>query len=450
MSTVRGFVKSIEVGRGGLVRIAVLHTGGVAEFTVSDIDGDPERFNERLTKVAVARDALNRAEPVEVESEGDKQGGEIERIARLSRDALAPPNGAEDVSGVVLDVTVHSVNDVAGDGESHDEAGVTVLTLGGAIRRLRLDLQAPERAVAIEQLRTIREAAAAGSLVGFVVDGDAESRGGDIIAVSTNAQSGRKGDIEAETTSVFIESLGTISDAQAAGGLAVVVATTSPELEGPGGVVDPAAFAPAALELFVPRGSTAYALVEAGLRENVRMRLSYIPLRRGDEDDENDDEPRDHVEQPPDANRLRVSVRKGRAANLLLDAELLAPLSSASRPVWLHIDRALLDVGPDDGCVPGLPSTSLKVRSLRDLRIPYTASWIGYGCFNPGVYRIQLTSTPGSVVRVDGEEICLYDSGDGTGAVSGYACLKGHHGVVVEIPEYVCDTDFDLDVYRIR
>lgn len=449
MSTVRGFVKSVEVGRGGLVTIALLHSGGIARYTVSDIDGDPERFNERLSKVAVARDAMNRAEPVEIESEKDdgELGGEVDRIARLSRDELAPPSGAEDVGGVVLAVSVRSVNDIAGDGESHDEASVTLLTLDGGIRRLRLDLQAPERAVAIEQLRMIRDAAASGKLLGFVVDSDRES-GEDILTVRSDAAGGRGDQREHRTTSAFIESLGTIHDADAAGTLALVSATTSPELTGPGGAVDPAFFSPVALSLFVPRGSAVYALVEAGLRDNVGMRLEYLTIG-GDQPPEDEGGADGGIVVDGIDVAVRPEERGGRTTALLLDAELLAPLSSASRPVWLQIDRKLLDVGPD-GCVPGLPSSSLQPRSLRDLRIPYTARWIGAGCFNPGVYRIQLVSTPGSVVRVDDAEICLYDSSDGKNAVVGYACLKGHHTVVVEIPDYVCDTDFDLDVYRVR
>ena len=139
----------------------------------------------------------------------------------------------------------------------------------------------------------------------------------------------------------------------------------------------------------------------------------------------------------------------GAVEGLLLSAELQAPLSSASRPVWVRIDREMLDVGPASDCVPGLPSTSLRPRTLRDLRIPYPAEWIGQGCFNHGVYRFQLTAPTGSVVLVDDEAICLFPAGD-AGVVAGHACLEGDHVVTVQIPEYVCDTEFDLDVFRVR
>src|SRR5436190_22409278 len=47
-------------------------------------------------------------------------------------------------------------------------------------------------------------------------------------------------------------------------------------------------------------------------------------------------------------------------------AELLAPLASASRGVWVEIRRESLDVGPERAyCATGTPSSDLTPQSLR-------------------------------------------------------------------------------------
>ena len=56
MTTDQGFVQSIDMSRGGLVTVHVLLTdGSTAVYVISDLDADPERFNERLSKLALLR-----------------------------------------------------------------------------------------------------------------------------------------------------------------------------------------------------------------------------------------------------------------------------------------------------------------------------------------------------------------------------------------------------------
>jgi hypothetical protein len=462
VATTRGFVERIEVGRGGLVRATLVNESGRLVFTVSDIDGDPERFNERLTKVSILRDAMNRAEPVEIEHEGGAGANEIERVARITRDQLLDTGVVSLVGGLVLKLVVESRNDVEGSGEAHDNAQVTLIGLDGDTHDARLDLQAPERLVAAEQLRMLRDAQASGAMVQVLVATSDDKEGGTPEIVSVwlgEGDAGRKGDDREGIVSGFVEGLGTMlpaAVASAAGSLALTRVTTGPELSGEGGTVDPEPFAPETLGFFVARGSVVYALLEAAVRENVRVRIRYLSLlEEGDREKvvvnrdaavaEVAADYAGYVEDPDAAAEGVVEV-----AGLLLSAELQAPLSSASRPVWVHIDREMLDRGPDSDCVPGVPSTSLRARTLRDLRIPYPAEWIGHGCFNHGVYRFQLVAPAGSIVTVDAEPICLFAAGEEGEAVVGYACLEGDHVVTVQIPEYVCDTDFDLDVYRVR
>jgi hypothetical protein len=177
VATTRGFIERIEVGRGGLVRATLVDATTRTVFTVSDIDGDPERFNERLTKVAVLRDAMNRAEPVEVEHSGDGDDAhEIQRVARLSRDQLRDEGGLSVVTGLVIAVTVESRNEVAGEGEAHDGARARLIGIDGGLQDAWLDLQAPERLVAAEQLRMLRDALASGTVVQLVLRSPRRSR----------------------------------------------------------------------------------------------------------------------------------------------------------------------------------------------------------------------------------------------------------------------------------
>jgi hypothetical protein len=479
MTTTRGFVDRIEVGRAGLARIRLLSVTGRSEYVVSDLDADPERFNERLSKVAIARDAMNRSDPVEIEwAEGDA-GNEIDRIARISRDQLDPPGNVETRGGLVVRVVLQAHNAIQSEGDVHDEARVYLLTTTGEAAVLRLDMQIPERAVACEQLDMIRDAQASGQLAQFLVSTE-EEQVPTIIAVWSGPGADRPDEAD-HTVSGFVESLGVILPAGADaldGSLALARITTAPEFTGVGGTVDLTPFEPQALEAFVARGSVPYTLLEAGLRDNTRVRVRYHVAKaqaaERPEGGDGENTAREEGSTPP-ANGEEGTVRfrtadveaallkqyrsqashdaehSGALPGLITGAELLAPLASASRPVWLHIDREMLDRGPDgaEDCPPGLPTSSLQQCSLRDLRIPYRAEWKGCGCFNHGVYRFEMTAPEGCTIDLDGKQLCVYDSGE-EGVWIAYACLDGDHCVTVVIPHYVCDTEFDLDVYRIR
>ncbi|MFI6098141.1 hypothetical protein ACIA8G_21485 [Lentzea sp. NPDC051213] len=456
MATIRGFVQQIELSRAGLVRADIVDDhAGLTTVAVEDLDADPERFNERLCAVALLRDAMNRAEPVEVEFlEHDERGNVVETVTRLTRDDLSPPTGRiRHVIGLVLGVLVGAVNRTTAGGEGTDGAVITVLSTELEAVQLVLSLQVPERGVALAQLDIVRDAHHAGRVVRFIVldhggderddvraEGDedalfAVAESNRILIVHVEAEDENFGGEAAQDVDGFVEALGTLpSTGVPAGSLATVRLTTAPAFTGTGGTVGATRFSPTELSLLVPKGSNAYQLLEAGLRDNVRVRTRAVELDSGNNDG---------IE--PDQERRASTL-------IVLGVELLAPLASASRPVWIEIDRSLLDHGPDAvvGCTPGVPSSDLSLQTLRDLRIPYPARWRGRGCFNHGVYRLQLAVEVPARILVDGKPLCLLDSEPDRTVLLGHACLDGDHEIVVEIEEWTCDQAFDFDVYRLR
>jgi hypothetical protein len=472
--TIRGFVQSIEVGRAGLVRALLVHADGSSgTYVIEDLDADPERFNERLSKVGLLRDAMNRAEPVEIEHQRGEGGDSIERVVRITRDALAPVSKVEQAAGLVVDLLLHAENGLAGQGEKHDHARVHLLATDLASRTMRLNLQAPERLVAVEQLEMLRDAQARGRIVRLLVD-TAQPESPWIVAVAVDNTGEAFGGDRAVEVDGFVESLSLLrvpfpGGSSLSSNFAHVRFTTAPRFVGAGNIVSRSPFTPATLEILVPERSLAYDLFEAGLRDNLRMRTSVVLLSgRAADDQETNAAPRmmEHRESAEVTGAAGAGELVNRisslAANLAgeageearygiaLGAALLAPLASASRPVWIDISRTSLDHGSEvRGCTPGTPSSDLQPQTLRDLRIPYPAVWRGFACFNEGIYRFQFQLRSPFVVRVDGEELCLYDS-DAEGVRFAHACLGGDHHVEVAIEEWRCEDEFIMDVYRLR
>lgn len=469
MSTTRGFVSSIEVGRAGLVTVALMRAdGGVGQFVIQDIDADPERFNERLTMLGLLRDAVDRAEPVSLEHAEADPGEVISAVRRITRDAVEPALGSVRlVEGVALDLTVIAVNEVTASGERHDHATVSLLATDLSIETLTLDLQAPERHVTSAQLEMLREAQAQGRVLRVIVaSGDDERAIGErVVGVALDVSDRTFGDREVRVLDGFVESLGLLPvGGTGTASLAVARLTTAPAFDGPGGTTPLESFSPRTVTLLVPRGSLAYELYEAALRDNLRTRARVVPLER------QDDQPRPGAVADPQRavahhaaggepvlRRLAREVKPAQeedgepaALGLCFETELLAPLASAARPVWVHVERGTLDQGPaGEHCTPGLPTSDLSPRGLRDLRIPYPAVWRGWACCNPGVYRFEVRAPSPVRVLVDGEELCLFDTEDGSVQL-GHACLGTHAEIVVEIEAWTCDDEFNIDAYRLR
>jgi len=264
----------------------------------------------------------------------------------------------------------------------------------------------------------------------------------------------------------FVESVG-LSPARAPmGNLALVEFTTAPPFSGAGNVVELNPFEPVLRRFLVVQGSLEYELFLAGLRDKLRMRVMSGPEVGRPPGGEQPPAPTPAPPAPPREGaapptmvRASTAAAAGTAAGasapaskmtLVRSAQLLAPLASASRPVWIQISRQSLDHGPDGmKCTEGLPSNDLTPLGLRDLQIPYTAEWIGCGCFNHGVYRLQFDLAVEFEVSVDGKPLCVHASQDGKTRFA-HACLDGEHCIRVVLCGWTCRAVFRMDVYRIR
>lgn len=465
MPTVRGFVEKLGIGRAGLVEADVMDINNdVATYTIADLDADPERFNERLSKLAILRDAMDRAEPVEIDFLQDDNGGRsIDAVMRITRDALRRSQEAAITQGIIVALGVNQEILAQSNREAPDRAAMFILD-GSDLVFCQINLQGPERGTAAAMFDMASEAYAVGDQV--TVSYDAETF--DVRDIVRQRAQGFINSEQQPIFSAFVEEIGHTQTAN----LVRVDVTTAPEFQGDGNVVPLAPFEPERRSLAVIYQSPEYYLLEAALRDKLRVELLTSRLRdREDGDDNpNDDVPAGDAVPASDIGRFdmeglasamsrtgtaslaaerRPSAIRDAGFYMLRGAILQHALCSATRPVWIEINRRALDVGPDAECIEGLPSNDMRPQTLRELNLPYRAAWHGHGCFNHGVYRFQIETDRDLTILVDDEEICLHADDDMT-AVFGHACLEGDHHVQIIFENWQCSANFDIDVYRIR
>ena len=446
MPTIRGFVEAIEIGRAGLVTVFILHADGTnGAYNLADLDADPERFNERLSKLGLLRDALDRAEPVEIEfGDTDMEAGSILRVRRLSRDVLARPGDTQRINGMIVGVGMGVVNITQPQGEQTDIARLTLLA-NGSFQSFILPMQIPERIAAASLVDVALAAQVSGSEVSLQFDAKTHI----IVGLDTTTRGRGAGRDEATTVAGYVESI----SPTAISNLMIVNLTSAPAFKAEGNTVPLVGFIPTVHSFLMARGSVEYELSEAALRDTLRLEVSStVPPDDIDEATDRDEGSESftanirgvsmvaaHDEDPPENGKIL----------LVNSAKLDAPLSSASRPVWIEIDSQAMDIGPDGDCVEGLPSHDLRPQSLRQIDLPYSAEWHGLACFNRGVYRFQISTTAIFTMSIDGEPVCLH-FGEKEQLWFAHACLAGDHEVVFHFENWKCSRKFDMDAYRVR
>jgi len=452
MPTQRGFVEALEIGRAGLASAFLLHgDGSRATYTIADLDADPERFNERLSQLGLLRDAMDRAEPVEIEFDGENDGGAITRVRRLTRDALEQPRETDRVSGLVVGVKLEIIN--RPDAPEPSDRATLVLLVGSAIESYVIEMQTPERTTAAAMVDTARSAQATGGSV--TIDFDVKQR--TVLAIECGGDEGvGGGSADEDVFAGFVESIGHTPASE----MMAIDMTTAPPFSADGNYVELVPFVPDKRSLLVVRGAPEYALFEAALRDALRMDVRATG-RKADSTEPDAPAAAGAASKSPAGTSAEASKKTFAASvthaadapqiefELVRGATLMAPLCTASRPVWIRIDRRALDVGPDADCAGGLPINDLRPRSLREIDLPYRAVWHGIGCFNHGVYRFELAPGTEFAIFVDDAALCVHED-EASGTRFAHACLHGEHAVRIELEDWSCRKQFKMDVYRIR
>lgn len=515
-TTISGFVIRTFAGRAGLFTATIQKLDGSApiEVQVSDLDGEPERFNERLTKVRLFRDAMTQAEPVVVDYEDVENGGrEVESVRNLARDHLWIGSAAQDVIGIVGNVALQEQSGASGHAEHSDIARIGLIDpVSGQQTQVQLAMQRAERSVTSAMLELLRTCHETGEPVALrvVEGGGAEAVPNRfVLSVQRAALAVRR----PVSVDCFVERVGVeiIHDYP----FARVRVTTVPRFVGSGGAVDPSFYRPQELMCFAAKGSHMLELLEQSLNAGQRVRLTLArPAGQHDGHDDDGQNPGGHgddtggmvksmamaelpdITVPPDFGDVG-----GRVAGIVLGVELLAPLASAVRPVWVRVRREALDQPPPGECVDGTPTSDLSPVNVASLQVPHRAAWEGVGCFNRGVYRVQIVAPVPPRIFLDGKELPCVASvpftgksqpgeGAGQGALPSkdevmeramdaargvkepgeleswrprprrqeqtlqvylaHICVEDCHTLRIEFDEWRCGHVFDLDVMKLR
>ena len=278
MPTVRGFVERLEVGRAGLVTLTLLQDDGShQDYRIPDLDADPERFNEYLSKLALLRDAMDRAEPVEVEYD-DKEGATrgLVRVARITRDQLAGPGKTQRVTVSVVGAVIGTAVGAGPHMESADLATIIGMAADGSVQRYVLDMQIPERAVAQAQLAALLRAQEAGATVSLEVTAESLR----IVAVGVGDTDEQGSASALDTVDGFVESIAHSPFATSFSGTAQVMLTSAPPFNGAGNMVPLEPFTPQPVALLVAAGSAEYKLFVLALADKLLVRVMLAAAAR--------------------------------------------------------------------------------------------------------------------------------------------------------------------------
>ena len=440
MATFRGFVQSIQVRDDGWVEFVLqaVHAGnGVQTFFIRDLDGDLKSAHRRLAQLSLVRDALARILPVELEyRSSDDHGNLVEDLTVYPRPSFEGRPGARRVEGVLIGLAIQERGPVSASSPYRDEAdlaGITLLTVDGAIEQMILDLQRPDPMTAQAMLGLFREAFRTRRPVAVLVNqlfrDEDVPRFSAAATVATNRAPGYIQACEWITVPkktldyryAFIERLGQRYESFEASEAAAlwnvrVLYTTSPGQTPEGDVSDNGAFAPLTSEAWVHGDSPLLARLEAALRDSLQVKLGL-------------DGPAVH------------------------EVEMVSRLGSAARPIWLEVNRSLL------------PSTAMLCRNVPTIQTPTSAdlndvpvpvSWRGQAYFNEGIWRFVFRSVSAAVLLIDGKSPCCEggDENQATGqaprTVLCHAYLNGLHQVELQFSGRTCSQPFELLIYRIR
>ncbi|MEM1177720.1 MAG: hypothetical protein AAGM22_05215 [Acidobacteriota bacterium] len=419
MAIYRGFVRSLETRANGWIEttLVAVHAGNAERrFLIQSVDGDLEQVNRRLAQLGLLRDALARVLPVEVDFSAEDDFGDVIRDVKVyQRPSFEGRPGDRVIRGVVAGVEVTELDAPHGTSpylDGADLAHITLLTADGGVERVILDLQRPERDTALAMLDlfrwglTTRRTLEILLATGFGLDGDT-------VGLPAFVRSCRVPVLErADLTYVhaFVERLGQRSESWDASSPQEVdrlrlVFTTAPDQNPEGDISENGSFVARTYGATVAYDSPLVPRLEAALRDGLQVRLGLAAGDRQDPKDPKDPkDPQDGVEAfYGSAPRISgVGVKRPPAVH---SVELVAPLGSAARPVWVETRCNAVPVEEPEVHCDGVPT--IQNPNHRDLAaVPCSVAWSGDGWFARGVWRIVVHADGPVDVKVDGEVPC--------------------------------------------
>lgn len=439
MPTYRGFVETLESRSDGWVELTLCaaHSGGQRRtFLIPNLDGDLEKTNRRLAQLGLARDALARVLPVELQFSSDQEQGDlVDDLAIHPRPSFESRRGGRWVSGVVIGVGVHERGPENASTPYRDEAdlaSVTLLADDGTVEGLLIDLQRPDpgTGAALLELATLswrtRRKVEAQVYSAFEDRPKLRARitdpaPGFVIVLRFPALES----VDLDLVDAFVERITQRSasfDSSDAPGYSHcdVDITTAPEQSPIGDVSENGTFQPTT--------------------RTARIHLDHPALS--------------HLRE---ALCSGLAVRLGLVENQIHQVTLISPLGSAARPIWITTRREPVC---EDGARPcdNVPTVRTPSAQVLD-QTPLSQRWSGDGYFRAGIWRFVVESAhTGSVhLTVDGVPPACYEAPTATHdhpardfAKVAHAYLEGLHRVELLIRDRACSASFRFAAYRIR
>jgi hypothetical protein len=433
MATFRGFVESVQVRDDGWVELVLqaVHAGNARQtFFIRDLDGDVKSAHRRLAQLGLVRDALARTLPVELEFQASEDHGNlVEDLTAYTRPSFEGRTGVRRIEGVVIGFTILERGPVTASSPYRDEADLAsalLLTTGGNVEQVLVDLQRPDAMTAHAVVGLLREAFRTRRPVAVLVS---ETFRTDDARSSTNRAPGYVQTCEWITVReetldyvfAFLERLGQRYESYETGepgqlSHVRVLYTTAPGQTPEGDISDNGAFAPKTAEAWVHGDSPLLVRLEAALRD-------------------------------------RLQVKLGLKDTTVHEVEIVGRLGSAARPVWLEVHRRLLP-SEDAGLCDNVPT--IQSPTAADFNeVPVSMSWRGQAYFNQGIWRFVIKSSAPAELHVDGKRPCC-EGGESDGGnriqqtLQCHAYLDGVHEVELHLSGRTCAQPFQLLVYRIR
>ena len=446
MATFSGLVNTLQVRDDGWVEVimqAVHANNATNTFYIKDLDGDITMAHKRLGQLSLLRDAITRILPVEIIYNADKaQGNLIEEVIIHPRPSITGRNASTKVQGTVIGVAIQELGPSSGSSPYRDPAdlaGITLLQDDGTILYLLLDLQREEALTMQAMLALLQAAHKNRRPVAILLSGN-----DNIGWKSSNANNlyySGEGTIKNSNGSyieacewitlpeasldyhyAFIERLGqryesfTATEAPAISHTKVVY-TTSPGQTPEGDLADNGSFQPNTNIAWVPVNSPLWPILKTALKKCLQVKLGLV----------NDQ---------------------------IHAVEVVSPMGSAARPIWICINQAVKQQDNGDSCDNNPTIQTPTNNSFNNVKINFC--WKAQGYFNEGIWRFEIKSPGTYELKVDGHLPCC-------GQSSAQCCcetlpadtinhfyLRGLHNVQLSLYNKNALETFALIVYRIR